>query len=317
MENEAVAQLVQAQVAQALQGAQAVIQQLQGDIQQLQQQQQQAPAPAPIAAARLKPSKPDNFRGDSRHPVTNFIFSLEQYFHLLQVTGDADKIHYAASLLKDSAATWWRSLHTQPNAVPTTWADFTAAIQDQFVTVNAEKTARDKLAYCRQKTSVRDYTFRFKQLLLDIPTMSAADQVDRYLRGLKFAVRKDVELRDPHTLDEATAAAERFDAISYRVSRLTYQRYPGPPRSYAQAVARPTPMELGMAAQQRMPMRPLLPHPRPAGGRNAVVGDRATATRTGACFYCKQQGHKMVDCPKRRESNRTVPALQQRRRSNY
>ena len=46
--------------------------------------------------------------------------------------------------------------------------------------------------------------------------MSPSDLLHKFVKGLKPAVQKEVELRDPKTWEEAVRMAERADAVFYR-----------------------------------------------------------------------------------------------------
>lgn len=165
----------------------------------------------------MKPPKPNTYSAAPRAKVTDFTDQLEQYYALVQVHGDADRINYAAALLRGPAATWWRTLRLiTPENVPVTWDAWKAALEKQFVSLNPTKVARDRLVTCRQTTSVRDYTHRFNLLVLEIPGMTEEERVDKCLRGLKPYVRREVEFRDPSDLAQASAMAERLDALSFR-----------------------------------------------------------------------------------------------------
>lgn len=100
----------------------------------------------------------------------------------------------------------------------------------QFRSINAEKTARDRLASLRQIYSVEAYTHAFRNLALEIPGMREEEKLDKYLRDLKNDIRIQVELQDPKSLDEAATLAERVDAIMSRRGR-GQQSYRSGPKS--------------------------------------------------------------------------------------
>jgi hypothetical protein len=88
------------------------------------------------------------------------------------------------------------------------WVGFESDVKQQFTNVNEQQRARDRLADLRQSGSVRDYITQFRNVSLQILDMSAADQLDRFKRGLKDNVRIEVE-RDCSTLEECERIAER------------------------------------------------------------------------------------------------------------
>ena len=107
--------------------------------------------------------------------------------------------------------------HRTGVAPTTNWAEFAIGLRRQFEPVNAVRVARDKLARLRQDKSVQDYTARFRTLVLQVPDMSEAELMDRFIRGLKPAAQRELELHPPATFDDAVILTERVDAVEWRV----------------------------------------------------------------------------------------------------
>src|SRR3954471_10877722 len=95
------------------------------------------------------------------------------------------------------------------------WEEFEELLTEKFKLVNTIKAARDKLATLKQTGSVKAYNDLFLGTILDIPTISEEEQLDRYTWGLKEKVHIKVELREPNTLKEAIRIADRYDTISF------------------------------------------------------------------------------------------------------
>ena len=83
------------------------------------------------------------------------------------------------------------------------------------------KAARDKLASLKQTGSVKAYNDLFLGTILEIPTISEEEQLDRYIRGLKEKVYIEVELREPSNLKEAMHIANRYNTISFTYTKCT------------------------------------------------------------------------------------------------
>ena len=110
--------------------------------QQLQQQQPQS-SPQKPQSKSLKPIRPSVYKGiikDSK--VDDWLFQVNAYFNLVQEEDEATKIQFAASLLEEHAARWYR-LQVQKNPF-TSWKEFQDSILEFFRPVNATKLARDK-----------------------------------------------------------------------------------------------------------------------------------------------------------------------------
>lgn len=249
----------------------------------------------------VKARKPEQFTGESnREDVSQWLFESERYF-TLSGTNPLEAVQYASSYLGGAAAIWWRSRVRQhgPTGGVGSWEGFVEALTTQFKPINGEKLARDKLARIIQARSVQDYASRFRTLCLQIDGITESEMLDRFVRGLKPHVQREVELRDPTTLDEAVRIAERVDAIDFR-SRA-------PQTTWAQRVApiqkqpaivhdiKPTPMELDVLARPKV--QPL------------TFSEKERLRKVGGCFYCRQLGHMIGECPSRqpkREFQRRV-----------
>ena len=136
------------------------------------------------ALNHLKPTKPDTFYAKRRESVEAWIFQVQQYFNLCQTPANL-QVPFASSLLHDHAAIWWQNHIQQVLAGLETciqvWQDFVRALQEQFRPINATKIARDKLAVLQQLTSVQDYSYQFQTLILEIPSMTEEEKIDKYI----------------------------------------------------------------------------------------------------------------------------------------
>mmetsp|Transcript_27406 Transcript_27406/g.59946 ORF Transcript_27406/g.59946 Transcript_27406/m.59946 type:complete len:142 (+) Transcript_27406:2-427(+) len=127
--------------------------------------------------------------------------------------------------------------------------------------------------------------------------------MDRYVAGLKPHIRKELELREPKTYEEAVRLAERLDAIgkmhtsgyaSYQPAMRNTHHIPYASASTSrQSAARdgPVPMDLGMI--QRVPER------KPQSFKPLTFEERQRLRRMNACFLCRQTGHTKNNCPMR------------------
>ena len=227
---EAVVQEQQQQINQLMQH----VQHLQGQIANQQQQpinvQVQAP-PRDNEFIRLKPAKPSTFDGKSREfDVVTWISEVERYFGAAGVNyaTDVKCLPYAVSLLKGDASIWWDN-YVQMSSVGdeqkiSYWIELKEAIKAQFQPANVSQNARDRLAELRQDTrSVLSYTAEFNKLCIRIEDIAESEKLDKYIRGLKPTIRKDVRLENPRHLVEAVRIAQTVDNIEWSERRLNYK----------------------------------------------------------------------------------------------
>ncbi|KAJ9529863.1 hypothetical protein QJQ45_022262 [Haematococcus lacustris] len=301
-----------AQMQRVFSEQQATIQRLEQQLAQLSLQQTTpaAPAPAPAPAPPPTPAPapqqrmpranpPATFSGSRTTDVAAWLFAVDLFFTISELT-DAQRIVYVATLLSGHALLWYRSSVSSF----TSWTCFVAAFERQFAPVNRLRHARDRLAALTQTSSVRRYLGEFTALCLEVTDLSPAEQLDRFIRGLKPSVRRELELREPTSFSEASTIADRVDAISNSTSasRSSYRpsSTPRPPRPETAAV----PMELDAML-----------HTSPSRSRGTRLSDaqRAALRDSKACFYCRKAGHTMKDCPIRpprpNRANADAPAF--------
>jgi hypothetical protein len=260
--------------------------------------QQTAPATPRPAQNGAKLAQPAPFRGssDKRVLVQDWLFSLNCYFKAANIVSERERINYAVCLFQDHAAQWYRlQCLRAPDGEPyDSWDDLQDALEKQFMPVNFEKRARDQLAALKQTTSVRRYVQEFTNLCLNVPDLHPSEQFHRFVQGLKANVRREVELQDPLTFEEATRIAERVDSISFAHCSESSRAF-APRRTYPSS--RPEPMELDhLNVRGRRPSN--APPPPPPHTRLSAE-DRRRLRDTNACFYCRQPGHLMANCPVR------------------
>ena len=117
---------------------------------------------------KVKPDKPPSFTGKGNRPDT-WLFMVENYFKAMNYTIDSEEaINFAGTLFKDAAATWWQYIdqavkHGSRKKIES-WEEFKVALESEFMNLDVEKQARDKLDNLTQRGPVQDYVRRVRDL---------------------------------------------------------------------------------------------------------------------------------------------------------
>jgi hypothetical protein len=251
-------------------------------------------------SGKLKPPKPESFSGldKERLAIHDWTCAVTQYFDATGTRADSERIAYASCLLRGPALRWWRD--TPPLQRPGTWTNFVQAIIQYFLPAGAEESGRHLLSRLAHRTSVADYTDRFRSIAATIPTMSDAEKLHAYTDGLKREVRLLVTFSNPATFEECVATAARVDDILFHNGARSRRDMPrtrggsgGPPSSL------PMPMDLGALHRNSGGARTPLRRDDNDQQRLARLTDRERERlrAIGACFRCRQPGHMTRECP--------------------
>lgn len=171
---------------------------------------------------------PPTYEGTNKTSVETWLFELQQYFEVAELSSE-QRVSWAASLLREGAANWWSSvvqqkrkeLGVEPDDAEAfrssdmfSWSEFQKLCRERFAPVEAARTARAVLMTLHQLkfTGIEPYNQAFQRQLSLITDMSVTDQIMYYQRGLKPEVARDLNIANPKTLIEAMGIASRSSA---------------------------------------------------------------------------------------------------------
>ena len=240
-----------------------------------------------------KIQKPCNYSG--KGSVVSWTTQMTNY---VNEEADDDALAIAVSYLDGAAHEWWivYSQTIEGRSIDT-WEGLKTALIRRFDTLNKGKIARDKLAKGRQVKDIASFNEDFLRIILDIPDISTSEQIDRYTRGLKPYIWREMCTKDYNDLTHAMRDAERIEAACRRTKHAesyfaqhspTSDTVPPPkiieavriPTFAGQENSEPVPMEIG-----NLRLKKLTPQ------------EREQCRKEGRCFRCRQKGHNAIKCP--------------------
>jgi hypothetical protein len=210
---------------------------------------------------------------DGRGSVNSWLAHIAEY---CSSVSDDQKIAIAVTYLTGSAHDWYigtklRSDHSFEN-----FEEFHRAISTRFNPIDKVRAARDKLAKWRQLKSVYVYSQSFLEIVLDIPSITEDEKIDRYSRGLKSYIWEELCTNNYTTLDALMNDAERVEAAKGRRSQVGAGEQ-GASRAENSSII---PMELGATQIHKL-----------------TPEEREKCLRLGLCLRCRKPGHLARNCP--------------------
>ena len=267
--------------------------------QQLQQQH---------ALSAVRTPKPPETNGTKPTPE-HFAEAFEVYVQQKGVDlSSPAACQLAATFLRDAALDWY-IIHQQEvsagRAAPfDAWQQMKQAFFRRFCPYDTHELARSRLDKLLQVRSVAEYAAQYTGLMLQLPHMDEGTRVHFFVKGLKPAVRVQVALHQPQSMDAAVSLAMAADTMLFSGGLAAFSPFGSSiggssnrssafgSRPSGSSSNRPAPMELG--SLQRAPQRPQQPS--------------AASGKTPYCSWHHCAGHWTADCRQRARSLRAQHA---------
>ena len=217
--------------------------------------------------------------------LRNWFESARTYLSATQIDWDSPRaVSFLAAHFEGELAKWWTFQVSAHANDPVAGLHSATDLQKVAMAFHAERApdedARDEINGLRQTGSVLSYAHRLQDLLLHLPDRSEADKVHNFTSGLKPKVKTEVVLKKPKTLEEAIRLAAEADALLLQHGLLDKK------------TSEATPMDLGTATTTPSPSRP-------TKFKRLTPEERKELIRVGGCFWCRETGHRLKDCPTR------------------
>lgn len=223
-------------------------------------------------------NKPKPFTGKVTESIESFIGHVELY---LYQAPEHLKLSIAVSFLEEDAFLWYSAMTSSDQIA--TWEQLKALLLQRYKPLNKTKLARDKLANCSQYSTVSCYNEDFIRIITDIPTISAEEAVDRYMRGLKKYIRTELCTKEYSKVNDMMS-----DALKVESSKGPYVPNQFSNSNTGNAISKSSeavPMDVSNVQTEKNKQR---------------EEDR----RNNRCFYCHQSNCRIATCPQRKESDK-------------
>ena len=270
----------------------------------------------PAQSQRLKFPTPDKFYGGTSEPTAlNWCDQVDAYLTALNHFDTVEGVATASAYLHGQARTWLRFIKAEAAAgrgvTIAGWPDLRSRLLAKFTPTNYKQVAMDKLSALAQTKSVRAYSQRFQELMLEIGTsMTEESFVLNYLKNLKPAVSVQVRLQQPKTVELAMLLAETADDAIWQATKSDRQATKQPFQQHQRNRSGNGAGRNTGNNQRNNPSNG--PQPMELGAATALTDEeRAQLMAEGKCFKCRQRGHRSRTCPSRQGSSARTAAVQE------
>jgi hypothetical protein len=229
-------------------------------------------------------TEPPSFSNTTEHlEADDWITTIEHKLDMVQCN-DREKVLFASGQLVGVASEWWNSYiyeHEQPQSI--VWKEFKDNFITHFIPVSTMKLKRKEFLSLKQgQMTVTEYRDKFIQLSMYAPRSSGSDKKKRehFLKRLNEDLQSILSLHEYSSLqDVINKAIELENKLQEIMSKKRKKNFLEQRDNSSHLY------HLSQALEDEYEDPP----------RN-----RRNLKESGACFYCKDHGHFINRCPKKR-----------------
>jgi hypothetical protein len=273
----------------------------------------------------------------------DWLRTVEQEWHTAQCD-DREKVLYGPRLLRGAAQSWWESyLATHANPDTITWEEFRCSFCQYHVPVGPMTVKKEEFLALKQgSSSVSEYRDRFLQLSRYAPEDVNTDAKRQYrlLRGLvdplQYQLMNHTFPTFQHLIDRAIMTERKRKLMEDRKRKISGPQ-PGSSNRPRFSSNQPQQFRQNQRPPQHQQFQRQYPEHQYQNRQNNQSGrdqfqrqnqqtpcllalanqqnSQATPAQVGnrACFHCGEQGHWVMQCPKKvaqQQSGPNAPAKQ-------
>ena len=215
-------------------------------------------------------------------------------------TEEADKMIFTEFLLQGEARLWWKMEKEKREDKIWLWKEFQDLFLRRYFPISVHERKRKEFLYLTQgNQTVMEYDRAFTQLSRFARSLVATekDKVERFVHGLKLSLQKDLALCELSSHADALDKALKAEWV--RDQMKEYNRH-AQQKTGQDKKKRPS-YNSGHRNQKVKKKKADLMFGSDSLGKCPKCGRQHELEEcpmiTGACFHCKERGHKAANCP--------------------
>ncbi|VFR00018.1 unnamed protein product [Cuscuta campestris] len=219
------------------------------------------------------------FSGDD---PTGWIFRVQKYFDYF-LTPESERLQLVAMLIDHPASEWFH--YFQANNPEASWCEFLEAVHQRFDPDYYENYI-GLLSKLTQTSTVMEYQAAFEAILNKVSGVPDATLIAMYVAGLKQPLRREVNLRNPSTLQSTFALARELSACHQDAATSFASPGRRPWQSRPTTGLLPTP-----TTASKPPVPPGRTSDKPPNLPIVRVtnAEKAERNKKGLCWYCEEK----------------------------